>query len=139
MRLETLYEEESTQDRFLRDREDHDEDLDSIFSTSNASTSSEELKGVSEAIMCGRVSSLGMIVQEYIGPSKKKKRYRRITFRNGQVVIYSLLSSKSIGQKDVISARTLGKRLILDTTSHGLVLLKMPLVSDALALRNILE
>ncbi len=67
------------------------------------------------------------------------RRYRRLSLMGKHVYLSSFFDTKVIAIDKVGYTKTMGKFFIMETLDHGVLKLKMPSVTDALAFRHTLE
>ncbi|CAM9531908.1 unnamed protein product [Pylaiella littoralis] len=78
-----------------------------------------------------------MIVHKYKTTRNGLAR-RRISYDGKNLIVSSLTRKKYIVVDDIISCKTIGKKMTIVTTKYGVVSLKIPRISDALAFSNVM-
>lgn len=138
MNLHTIYEEDGEDGHQGHVEKIHVREREGRPSISYLLKESCRIEDAPTSLVNKRMRVYGMIVQKCYQRSIRK-RYKRLTFTDTYMYVSSMTSTKVIAINEVRCAKTRGRRLILETERQGLVVFRMPTVSDALAFRNILR
>lgn len=84
-----------------------------------------------------KMSGKGIIVKKCTG-RYNGLRYRRLYIMGKYMYLSSVFNTKEIAINEVGYVKNRGKNMAIETSKHGVLNLKMPLVTDALALRRAL-
>ena len=85
-----------------------------------------------------KISGSGICVQKF-NRRGNGRRYRKLSLMGKHMYLSSVFDTKVISIDKVGYTKIMGKNLIIETFDHGVLKLKMPTLTDALALRRILE